>query len=125
MPVHCQSALRHVEAFGNVVITTPTEIARGDRGDYNAETQVATLSGNVRLTRGDNQLNGDRAEVNMKSGVSRLLADAGPPARGTAPGGRVRVLIIPGQNPDSGKGPLDIPIPGTDNKGTGRAEPKR
>ncbi|MNC94045.1 hypothetical protein D3C83_108050 [compost metagenome] len=80
----------------------------------------------MRLTRGDNQLNGDRAEVNMKSGVSRLLADAGAPAaNNAAPGRRVRVLIIPGQNPDSGKGPLDIPVPGADNKGTGRTQPKR
>jgi len=119
-----KQALKLVEAFGNVVITTPTEIAKGDRGDYNAETQVATLTGNVRLTRGDNQLNGARAEVNMKSGVSRLLADAGSTAN-TAPSGRVRVLIVPGQNPDSGKGPLDIPVPGADNKGTGRTQPKR
>ncbi|MGH7002734.1 MAG: LptA/OstA family protein [Alphaproteobacteria bacterium] len=121
-----KQALKRVEAFGNVVNTTPTEIAKGDRGDYDAETQVATLIGNVRLTRGDNQLNGDRAEVNMKSGVSRLLAEAGTPASGSVtPGRRVRVLIVPGQSPDSGKGPLDIPIPGADNKGTGRTEPKR
>lgn len=121
-----KQALKRVDAIGNVVITTPTEIAKGDRGEYNAETQVATLTGNVRLTRGDNQLNGDRAEVNMKSGVSRLLADAGTPsANATQPRGRVRVLIVPGQNPDSGKGPLDIPVPGADNKGTKRAEPKR
>jgi len=122
-----KNALRLVEGFGNVVITTPTEIARGDRGDYNAETQIATLTGNVRLTRGDNQLNGDRAEVNMKSGVSRLLAGSGEPASATTktpPGGRVRVLIMPGQQPDSGKGPLDIPKAGTDTKGVGRTETK-
>jgi lipopolysaccharide export system protein LptA len=125
-----KQSLRRVEAFGNVVITTPTEIARGNRGDYDAETQVATLSGNVRLTRGDSQLNGDRAEVNMKSGVSKLLAGEGRPVAGEtnpATGGRVRVLIMPG-DADSGKGPLDIPTPGAENKGTGRTEqqkPKR
>jgi len=121
-----KQALRRVDAIGNVVITTPTEIARGDRGEYNADTQVATLTGNVRLTRGDNQLNGDRAEVNMKSGISRLLADGGTPVKGTTEAPRrVRVLIMPGQNPDSGKGPLDIPVPGADNKGTDRTQPKR
>jgi lipopolysaccharide export system protein LptA len=121
-----KQSLQRVEAFGNVVITTPTEIARGNRGDYNADTQVATLSGNVRLTRGDSQLNGDRAEVNMKSGVSKLLAgDDRPVAGETNPskGGRVRVLIMPG-DADSGKGPLDIPTPGAENKGTGRTEQK-
>ena len=120
-----KQSLKRVEAFGNVVITTPTEIARGNRGDYEAETQVATLTGNVRLTRGDNQLNGDRAEVNMKSGVSKLLADERPTAStNPAEGRRVRVLIMPGQA-DSGKGPLDIPTPGAENKGTGRTQPKR
>lgn len=121
-----KQSLRRVEALGNVVITTPTEIARGNRGDYDAETQVATLSGNVRLTRGDNQLNGDRAEVNMKTGVSKLLAgDDGPASVLTNPaqGKRVRVLIMPGQA-DSGKGPLDIPSPGAENKGTGRTDQK-
>jgi len=122
-----KQSLRRVEALGNVVITTPTEIARGNRGDYDAETQVATLTGNVRLTRGDSQLNGDRAEVNMKSGVSKLLAGDGRPTTAQtnpAEGKRVRVLIMPGQA-DSGKGPLDIPSPGAENKGTGRTEPKR
>jgi lipopolysaccharide export system protein LptA len=121
-----KQSLQRVEAFGNVVITTPTEIAKGNRGDYNADTQVATLSGNVRLTRGDSQLNGERAEVNMKSGVSKLLAGDGRPVAGEsnpAKGGRVRVLIMPG-DADSGKGPLDIPVPGAENKGTGRTEQK-
>lgn len=121
-----KQSLKRVEALGNVVITTPTEIARGNRGDYDAESQVATLSGNVRLTRGDNQLNGDRAEVNMKTGVSKLLADDGPSSvsrTNPAQGRRVRVLLMPGQA-DSGKGPLDIPTPGAENKGTGRTDQK-
>ncbi len=121
-----KQSLRRVEALGNVVITTPTEVARGNRGDYDAETELATLTGNVRLTRGENQLNGDRAEVDMKSGVSKLLAGEGRPAAGQtnpAEGKRVRVLIMPGQA-DSGKGPLDIPSPGAENKGSGRTEQK-
>src|SRR5262249_39691468 len=122
-----KQSLKRVEALGNVVITTPTEVARGNRGDYDADTQVATLTGNVRLTRGDNQLNGDRAEVNMKTGISTLLAGDGRPAAGQtnpAEGKRVRVLLMPGQA-DSGKGPLDIPMPGAENKGTGRTEQRR
>ena len=121
-----KQSLKRVEALGNVIITTPTEIARGNKGDYDAESQVATLSGNVRLTRGDNQLNGDRAEVNMKTGISKLLAGDGPATvsrTNPAEGRRVRVLIMPGQA-ESGKGPLDIPTPGAENKGTGRTDQK-
>jgi lipopolysaccharide export system protein LptA len=122
-----KQSLKRVEAHGNVIITTPTEIARGNRGDYDSESQVATLSGNVRLTRGDNQLNGDRAEVNMKTGISKLLAGESGPASvsrtNPAEGKRVRVLLMPGQA-DSGKGPLDIPTPGAENNGTGRTDQK-
>jgi lipopolysaccharide export system protein LptA len=125
-----KQSLKRVEAFGNVVITTPTEIAKGNRGDYDAETQVATLTGNVRLTRGDSQLNGDRAEVNMKSGVSKLLAGPDKPVSGVTPpeSGRVRVLIMPGSEADAGKSPLDIPKPGAEKPGAekpGAEKPKR
>ncbi|MCW5774282.1 MAG: hypothetical protein KIT16_21750 [Rhodospirillaceae bacterium] len=118
-----KEALKRVEARGHVVITTPTEIARGDRGDYDADSKIATLTGNVRLTRGDNQLNGHRAVVNMKTGISRLLADADSGTSKPNGGGRVRVLIIPGQ-PNSGKGPLDIGKPGAEDKGNRRTAPK-
>jgi lipopolysaccharide export system protein LptA len=84
--------LKRVESFGNVHVSTPTEIARGDRGVYNMETGVAQLAGNVRLTRGDNQLAGDFAEVNNNTGVSRLLSR---PAEGGD--GRVRGLFVPQQ----------------------------
>ena len=82
--------LQRVEAFGNVHVSTPTEIARGDRGVYNMQTSIAQLAGNVRLTRGDNQMAGDFGEVNMNTGLSRLLS---------APGsdGRVRGLLVPQQ----------------------------
>ncbi len=83
--------LQRVEAFGNVHVSTPTEIARGDRGVYNMQTSIAQLAGNVRLTRGDNQMAGDFGEVNMNTGISRLLS-----APGTGDG-RVRGLLIPQQ----------------------------
>jgi len=83
--------LQRVEAFGNVHVSTPTEIARGDRGVYNMQTSIAQLAGNVRLTRGDNQMAGDFGEVNMNTGISRLLSTPG------TGDGRVRGLLIPQQ----------------------------
>lgn len=82
--------LQRIEAFGNVHVSTETEIAIGDRGVYNAETGIAVLAGNVRITRGPNQLNGDYAEVNTKTGVSRLLSR--PDQAGD---NRVRGLFVP------------------------------
>ncbi len=81
-------AIRLLNAFGNVLITTPTDIASGDMGVYNLETDVATLTGRVSLTSDENQLNGDYAEVDLETGVSRLLA-------GPSSGDRVRALLVP------------------------------
>ncbi len=110
-----KNALKKVDAIGNVIITTPSEIARGEKGDYDAETRIATLTGNVRLTRGENQLNGERAIVNMKTGVSQVVArtsgTASAPNANPAKGERVRVLIVPGEDTKS----LDIPSAATDN----------
>jgi len=78
--------LQRVEAFGHVAINTPTETVTGDRGIYVAETGLARLGGNVRITRGQNQLNGSDAEVDLNTGVSRLLA-------GNT--GRVAGLVVP------------------------------
>lgn len=65
---------KRMDAVGNVVITTAEEVARGDEGIYNVDSETAILQGNVRITRGENQLNGERAEVNLKTGISKLLA---------------------------------------------------
>lgn len=86
------STLTLVEADGNVEITTPQEVARGHEGVYNADKGTATLTGDVRITRGKNQLNGARALVNLNTGVSRLL----PAAQG---GERVKGLFTPGKVP--------------------------
>jgi lipopolysaccharide export system protein LptA len=85
-PLVTSGKLQKVEAFGNVVVRTATDTAIGDRAVYTPETGIARLAGRVRITRGDNQLDGTEAEVNMKTGIARLLAGTG---------GRVQGLVIP------------------------------
>jgi lipopolysaccharide export system protein LptA len=80
--------LDRVEAFGNVEIRTPTEVVRGNTGVYSAASGLARLLGDVRITRGDNQINGREAIVNLRTGVARLVS---------APGERVRGLVVPQQ----------------------------
>ncbi len=77
--------VRRVEARGNVVITTEDEIIRALNGDYDTRTRVAVLTGDVKLTRGNNQLNGAKAIVNLQTGVSRMV-------------GRVSVLLVPDED---------------------------
>lgn len=72
-----KSRVSQVDAFDNVVITTPDEIVRSNRGVYDVETGIAKLTGSVKITRGTNQLNGEYAEVNLNTGVSRLFGRGG------------------------------------------------
>lgn len=92
--------MQRIEGFGNVHVSTPTDIVRADRGVYNADTSIAMMSGAVRITRGQNQLNGDFAEVNLNTGISRLLtrADSGGDKR-------VRGLFMPQSTEPAGERP--------------------
>ena len=89
------SRLDRMDAVGNVVITTPEEVARGERGVYFEDSGIATLTGSVKITRGPNQLNGDAAEVNLRTGVSRMLNQ---PGRNSGP---VRALLVPEKREES------------------------
>ena len=62
-----------VEAFENVLIVSDEDRASADNSIYRVDTGIAILSGNVIITRGDNILSGDRAEINLNTGVSKLL----------------------------------------------------
>ena len=85
-PLAASGKLQKVDAFGNVTVRTVTDTAIGDRAVYVPDTGIARLAGRVRITRGQNQLDGTEAEVNMKTGIARLLA-------GTSE--RVQGLVIP------------------------------
>lgn len=68
--------IRQVDAFGNVHISLQNAIVRGDTGVYVPANGVATICGNVRITSGNNQLNGKCAEVNLNTGIYRLTGRA-------------------------------------------------
>ncbi|EME68696.1 hypothetical protein H261_17076 [Paramagnetospirillum caucaseum] len=85
--------LQRADAYGHVVILSKGETVTGDRGDYNAETGIATVSGSVKISReGGNQLEGGWAHVNLHTGVSKLFPVA---AGGTDSGQRVQGVFIP------------------------------
>lgn len=82
-----QSGLKRAEANGNVVITTPKERATGDNATYNAETSLAELIGHAVVSSGDNKIEGTRAEMNLKTKVSRMISTDGT--------GRVKGVFFP------------------------------
>ena len=65
--------IKKIIGFENVKIESENEIAFSDKALYNGSTELCKLFGNVRLKRGNNFLTGDYAEVNLKTGISKLL----------------------------------------------------
>lgn len=94
--------LKQLEAHGDVVITTPTEVLRGKKGVYKTDRNVAELTGAVKIERGPNVLTGERAEVNLTTNVSKMFANP-------AQGGRVRGTFYPGSEGEQGKKPIRPP----------------
>jgi lipopolysaccharide export system protein LptA len=119
-PLGASGKLEKVEAYGNVSVRTATDTATGDRAVYVPDTGIARLAGRVRITRGQNQLEGPEAEVNMKTGISRLLAGTGERVQGlvipndetsrqltgppSAPGQPPQGQLGPGRSGDAGAG---------------------
>jgi lipopolysaccharide export system protein LptA len=99
-PLLSSGKLQKVEAFGHVQVRTPTEIVNGDRGVYVPDTGLARIVGHVHITRGENQLNGAAAIVNMKTGVATIVQ---------TPGARVQGLIVPNEQQPK---PTDSEKPG-------------
>jgi lipopolysaccharide export system protein LptA len=80
--------MERIDGSGSVIVTTPNDVALSDKLVYSVADNVAVLIGNVRITRGDNQLNGEAAEMNMNTKINRVIA-------GRDAGGRVSGLLIP------------------------------
>ena len=92
-PLASSGKLQRVEAFGHVSVRTQTDTVTGDRGVYVPDTGIARVAGNVKINRGQNQLNGAEADVNMKTGIATLIA---------VQKGRVQGLVVP--NDETNKG---------------------
>lgn len=106
------SHISRIDAQGNVLVSSADQIARGDAGVYNIDTGIATLTGRVTLTRGDNELRGQYGVVDLNNNVSRLLS--APPSAKLTEGSHTRVagLLVPRPKP----APPGAPAPAQPNK---------
>jgi lipopolysaccharide export system protein LptA len=75
-PADAPSHIDRIDAQDHVVVTTPTDVARGASGVYNVDTGIVTLIRDVTITRGDNVLKGQYGIVNLNTNISRLLSAA-------------------------------------------------
>ncbi|HYD68648.1 LptA/OstA family protein [Azospirillum sp.] len=91
------TTMQRIDGAGNVVVTTPNDVAQSEKLVYSVADNTAVLLGDVRITRGDNQLNGEAAEMNMTTKINRVIA-------GPKSGGRVQGLLVPGSEPGAAPG---------------------
>lgn len=75
-----------IEALGNIIISNGNEIIKGEKGIYYIDQEFADICGNVKITRGANQLNGKCAQIDFKSGNSKIIGDKNK---------RIQGLILP------------------------------
>ena len=87
-----QLVVHIAHAYDHVVLTTATDVVTGDRADYVVETGIVTVTGSVKMTRQNNQMNGERAVVNLNTGISTLYSTAPGSKKGD---GQVHGLFVP------------------------------
>ena len=82
------SRLDRMDAVGNVVITTPEEVARGERGVYFEDSGIATLTGSVKITRRPKSIERRRGGSEFAHGSQPDAQSARPQQRsGARPAG--------------------------------------
>ena len=70
------TTIKRVEADGEVIILEKDQIATGDKGIYEATTDVMTITGNVALSKGQNITKGQKLVYNLGTGVATVDAGA-------------------------------------------------
>src|SRR5580704_3524275 len=108
------SKISRVDAQGHVLVSTETDVGRGDYGVYNADSGIATLLGNVTVTRGPNTVRGEYAVMDLNNNISRMMA--APATPGAAPT-RVEGLFV---RQDQAGAPAGTPPAGTSPGGAPR-----
>ncbi len=85
--------VRRVDAQGAVRMSSPSETVDAAWGIYDVETEALTLGGNVTLTRGKNEVHGQRLEMNLKTGITTLDGNDPSSTGSASSGGRVKATF--------------------------------
>lgn len=96
--------LYQLQAEGNVRIDTGKETVTCSKAVYDPNTEIAVLTGNVVVNQGRSQFKGMKAEIDLKRGVSRLLA-------GSSGDGRVHTIIQPKKSSSGTAAPAGQGLP--------------
>lgn len=88
------NSLRRLETYDGTTIISKDQIAVGNQGVYDKESNRMVLTGNVALTQNGNVTKGEKLVYDLNTGVA--VVEAAPNA------GRVKSLLIPNSNEDKG-----------------------
>ncbi|MHB2167390.1 lipopolysaccharide transport periplasmic protein LptA [Alsobacter sp. R-9] len=91
------TALRRVEAKGGVTVISKDQVATGNEGVFDRQSNKIILTGNVALSQGENVTKGEKLVYDTETGVAVVESGA------TAPGGRVRGVFVPGEDKKDAK----------------------
>lgn len=94
------NAIDKIDALGNVLLATPDETASGKHGIYDVQKQNIRLTGDVKLTRGQNILEGDALVYSFATGKSKITSAAATAKSGSGKKSskRVRALFVPAKD---------------------------
>lgn len=102
-------SIRRIEAHGDVTVLSKDQSATGDLGVYDPLKKTITLSGNVVVSQGRNVIHGGVLVVDTVTGNAHVQSTPG------SADGRVRALIIPQKDSNSGESNFPTIGPGPRN----------
>ncbi|WP_415405197.1 LptA/OstA family protein [Tateyamaria sp. SN3-11] len=80
-----QAGIERLEATGGVTLVSGPDAAESQRADYDIETGLIVMTGDVLMTQGNSALSADRMTVNLDDGTARMQ-------------GRVKTILQTGNN---------------------------
>lgn len=87
-------SIQRLTATGGVTVNRDGETVSGDVGIYDFNRRIITLSGNIKVARGSDRLQGGRLVIDLSSGVSSVDS---APGTTSSQGGRVSgTFNVPG-----------------------------
>ncbi|MEM7744853.1 MAG: LptA/OstA family protein [Pseudomonadota bacterium] len=81
-------AINNLQANGNVFLTNGSETAQGAWAEYDVDTGMVRMGGDVVLTQGENVISGETLVINLDVGQGRIEG---------AGSGRVKTIFTPSQ----------------------------
>ena len=71
-----QPEITSMEAYGNVCVTSPKGTACAVKGIYDPKKEFVEMYGKVVIEQDGNKIFGERAQTDLKTGISKIIADS-------------------------------------------------